>query len=159
MRLPNPILMTKNSKIILVAAVAVAAVVTPIVWHHYRTPAASKPPQASLDKPSRPLPDDAKSSAMTADQVARAFFEACGREDWDGVAKFWPPGAPPLEQRFKDYLGGLQIVSLGKPFQKTPYPGTYVPYEIRFKNGDVKKFNLAVRQDNPARRWFFDGGL
>jgi len=35
----------------------------------------------------------------------------------------------------------------------------FVPYEIRFQNGETKKFNLAVRQDNPGQPWYFDGGL
>jgi hypothetical protein len=49
--------------------------------------------------------------------------------------------------------------SLGEPFTKSPYPGVFVPYEIRFKNGESKKYNLAVRQDNPERKWYWDGGL
>jgi len=118
------------------------------------------PPRARQDTVvvSRPLPDDAKTSTMTADEFARAFFEACGREDWEQVAKFWPPGAP-LDDRFKNALAGLKIISLGKPFKQASYGGTFVPYEIQFKSGEVKKFNLAVRQDNPDHRWYFDGGL
>jgi len=33
------------------------------------------------------------------------------------------------------------------------------PYEIKFKSGKSKKFNLAVRNDNPAKRWMVDGGF
>jgi hypothetical protein len=28
---------------------------------------------------------------MTSDQTARAFFEACGKEDWDEVWEFLSP--------------------------------------------------------------------
>ena len=65
----------------------------------------------------------------------------------------------PVNQRLKDYLGGLEIVSLGKPFTSQAYPGQFVPYEIKLKDGTVKKHNLAVRKDNPAGRWQVDGGI
>jgi len=44
-------------------------------------------------------------------------------------------------------------------FKPKPYPGWFVPYEIKFKNGEVTKFNLAVRNDNPAKRYVVDGGI
>jgi hypothetical protein len=83
---------------------------------------------------------------------------------------------------FTNYFGGLEIVSLGKPFKGRiilagipagerkrmgaqgarkdfEYPGVYVPYEIRLKDGDVRKWQLAIRCDNPEHRWYFDGGM
>lgn len=101
-------------------------------------------------------PGDEKYAAMTPEQAARTFFEACGRSDWTEVGKFWPL---PLDDRLKQYLGGLEIVSLGKPFSSQGYGGRFIPYEIRLKGGGVKKHNLAVRNDNPTKRWFVDGGL
>jgi hypothetical protein len=102
------------------------------------------------------LSDNAKYEKMTPKDTARAFFEACGKEDWTEVQKFSPT---PLDERLKSLLGGMKIVSLGEPFQSKAYGGTYVPYEIRFKDGTVKKFNLAMRKDNPAHRYVWDGGL
>jgi hypothetical protein len=101
------------------------------------------------------LPDSEKYVSMTAEEAARAFFEACGREDWAEVAKF----NSAVTGRLKEYLGGVQIVSLGKAFTSRGYPGRFVPYEIKLKHGEVKKFNLAIRKDNPAHRWQVDGGL
>ena len=63
------------------------------------------------------LPDNEKYASMTAEQAARAFFEACGKGDWDEVAKF----VSPLTEQMKAYLGGLEIVSLGKAFTSEPY--------------------------------------
>jgi len=103
------------------------------------------------------LPDNEKYTSMKPDEVARTFFQACADEDWDEVLKYWPMTA--LSQEFKDGLGGLEIVSLGEPFQSGQYPGWFVPYEVKLKSGDVRKFNLAVRNDNPAKRWQVDGGL
>ena len=55
----------------------------------------------------------------------------------------------PLNETAKNYLGGLKIVSLGEPFQSKVYAGGkgwFIPYVIKLKNGDVKKFNLAMPQ-------------
>jgi len=108
---------------------------------------------AQLEPPK--LPDNEKYASMTAEQAARAFFEACSREDWTEVGKFMSPVTADL----KKYLGGLEIISLGDSFTSQAYVGRYVPYEIKLKNGDVKKYNLAIRKDNPAGRWQVDGGI
>ncbi len=92
---------------------------------------------------------------MTPKQAARAFFEACGKKDWDEVQKF----CSPCDRRLRAYLGGLQIVSLGTPFQSKGYGGWFIPYEIKLKDGTVKKWNLAMRKDNPAKRYVVDGGI
>jgi len=54
---------------------------------------------------------------MTAEQAARAFFEACAREDWDEAEKFMTP----MTDRTKEHLGGLKIVSLGESFTGENY--------------------------------------
>ena len=97
-----------------------------------------------------------------AKQIAREFFEAMGKGDWKEIDKLCPPGFPlsaQLNDQTKTMLNGLELVSLGNPFTKPGYPQVWVPYEIRFKTGETKKFNLALRQDNPEHRWYFDGGL
>jgi hypothetical protein len=50
------------------------------------------------------------------------------------------------------------VISVGEPFQSGLYAGYFVPYEIRLRDGTVKKYKLAVRNDNPAHRWVVDGG-
>ena len=62
-------------------------------------------------------------------------------------------------ESFKEDLGGLTIVAIGEPFQSKGYAGWYVPYEIKLKSGEVKKWNLAIRKDNPAKRFVLDGGI
>ncbi len=91
---------------------------------------------------------------MTPKEVAEALFTACAEENWDEFQKYWPDSG-----QMKDYLGGLEIISIGEPFQKGAYPGWFVPYEIKLKNGHVKKHNLAIRNDNAAKRYMFDGGI
>jgi outer membrane lipoprotein-sorting protein len=102
------------------------------------------------------LPDNQKYAAMTPEQTTRAFFEACGHGDWNEVSKYSPV---PFNDRIKEALGGLQIVSIGESFKSESYPGVFVPYEIKFKNGESQKQNLALKKDPKSNRWYFDGGL
>jgi hypothetical protein len=101
------------------------------------------------------LPDNDKYASMTAEQTARAFFEACSREDWNEAGKFMSP----INKQLKEYLGGLEIVSIGESFTSKAYGGRFVPYEIKLRSSQTKKWNLAVRKDNPAHRWVVDGGI
>jgi hypothetical protein len=100
------------------------------------------------------LPDNDKYAAMTSEQAARALFDACTREDWTEAAKFFNP----LSDSMKQYLGGVQVVSLGT--HTTLSNGAeIVPYEITLKNGETKKWNLGLKRDPTTRRWFVDGGI
>jgi len=100
---------------------------------------------------------DDKYQQMSPKEVAQAFFQACADEDWDEFLKFLPQSA--VSQAWKDWLGGLEIISIGEPFKSGLYPGWFVPYEIRFRDGYIKKMNLAVRNDNKANRYVVDGGF
>ena len=100
--------------------------------------------------------NDASYAGLTGEQAARRFFEACGREDWTEVGAFWPL---PMDDRIKGLFGGLKILSLGESFTSAAYPGRFVPYEIQVKDGQVRKHNLALKQDRKTGRWYVDGGL
>ncbi|MCJ7730364.1 MAG: hypothetical protein MUO27_10880 [Sedimentisphaerales bacterium] len=103
------------------------------------------------------LPDNAKYERMSPKESATTFFEACSQEDWNEVMKFWTVSA--VSEDIKQYYGRLQIISIGEPFKSGKYPGWFVPYEIKLKSGRIKKWNLAVRNDNPAKRYIVDGGF
>ena len=105
----------------------------------------------------RELADNEKYQQMGPRETAQAFFQACADENWDEVLKFRPTSAAP--QWLKDKYGGLEIVNIGEPFKSGLYAGWFVPYEVRLKSGGIRKFNLAVRNDNPAKRYVQDGGL
>lgn len=100
--------------------------------------------------------DDAIYAGLTAEQAARRFFEACGRDDWTEVSAFSPL---PMDDRLKGLLSGLKIVGLGESFTSAAYLGRFVPYEIQLKDGHVWKNNLALKQDGKRGRWHVDGGL
>jgi RNA polymerase sigma factor (sigma-70 family) len=166
------------------AVILAAGTVTPIVIHHYRANSSifsSKTELTDADNANYQ-----KLTGTTPAQVAQTFFDVCAKEDWAEAAKYWPPGLlkrrPDFMNGFTNYFGGLEIVSLGKPFKGRiilagipagerkrmgaqgarkdfDYPGVYVPYEIRVKCGDVRKWQLAIRCDNPEHHWYFDGGM
>jgi RNA polymerase sigma factor (sigma-70 family) len=156
---------TKAKTAIVVGVAAILAVgTTPIVIHHYRNaPIFSRTQELSSNEDAQ----YAKLTGTTPEQAAKAFFEACSQEDWTEAAKFWQPSTRypgPLGDKFQSYFRGMQVVSLGKPFwgwfsARGKYGGVWVPYEIRLKNGEVRKGQLQIQCDNPDKRWFVEGGL
>jgi len=103
------------------------------------------------------LPDNEKYLKMTPKEAATAFFQACANQNWDEFLKFWNMSA--ADANIKAYLGGLEVISIGEPFKSGLYPGWFVPYEIKMRNGEIKKHNLAIRNDNAAQRYIVDGGI
>ena len=95
-------------------------------------------------------------AGLTAEQAAEAIFEAIGSQDWDEAQNFFQA---PIDERFIQYFGGLEIVRIGKSFTSAAYPGVFIPYEISLLNGETKKHNLALKRDRLTGRWYFDGGL
>jgi outer membrane lipoprotein-sorting protein len=110
------------------------------------------PEDAVWPEESRILPDNDKYEKMTPAEAARAFFEACAKEDMKEARKF----APAIGDRC--YLRGLKLIKIGEPFQSKPYPHWFVPYEIKLKSGKVIKHNLAFRKHEVAKRYIVDGG-
>ncbi len=149
--------MTTGNKIAITAAAVLAAlIVTSAFWFNYR--------KTHLPPNSRHVlqPALTPERATQAKQLARDFFDALGKADWAKVDKLCPPGfglSAKLDDQTKTILDGLTLVSLGEPFTKPGFPQVWVPYEIQFKSGESKKYNLAVRQDNPEHKWYWDGGL
>jgi RNA polymerase sigma factor (sigma-70 family) len=172
------------------AVVLAAGTTTPIVVHvvHQHQAAAS----IFSSKTELTDADNAnyqQQTGTTPAQVAQAFFDACSKEDWTEAVKYWPAdprvknAVPSLPDELKQIYGGMEVISLGKPFKARisiakmielqpearnqfrstkgdfAYPGVYVPYEIRLKDGTIKKWQLAIRCDNPDHRWYFDGGM
>lgn len=100
-------------------------------------------------------------SGVTSEQLAKQFLTACHDENWEKVRQFMPGFMNFLQLQFaiKTEYGGLTILSIGKSFKSGNYPGEFVPYEIKKKNGSIKKWNLAIRNDNPEKKWVLDGGF
>jgi outer membrane lipoprotein-sorting protein len=108
---------------------------------NWMTEPSTKPAQLSLNGPK---------------EAATYFFDALAHEDWDSVLQvISQTKVPPV---MKEMYGGLQLISIGEPFQSGLYPGYFVPYQVRLRDGSTRTFKLAVRNDNPAHRWMIDGG-
>jgi outer membrane lipoprotein-sorting protein len=104
--------------------------------------------------PAEQMPS-ARALPQSPKDAADMFFDALSRQDTDELLAVYPASAAPP---WVKGITSLQVVSLGEAFQSGQYPGWFVPYEIQI-NGETKKHNLAVRNDNPAHRWVFDGGF
>jgi hypothetical protein len=93
----------------------------------------------------------------TPREAAVMLFDAFAREDWEQVLMF--RRATSIDPGMKRVYGGLEVISIGEPFQSGPFPHWFVPYEVKLKSGRVKQHKLALRNDNRAKRWLADGGL
>ena len=157
----------KTAIVVGTAVILAAGTTAPIVIHHYRA-------NDSIFSWTKELTDsdNARFVALTGTtpaQAARTFLEATSSGDWAEVAKYWAPELlkkhPEEMETHKNFYGGMELISLGKPFKgkvvesRREYSGVWVPYEIRLKNGSIKKWQLAIRCDNPEHRWYFDGGM
>jgi hypothetical protein len=122
----------------------------------------TQPPQGVATQDARQMMTQSGVPAQNARDAAQQFFTALGRNDWDTVNRMHPFMTPILKRYpgWGEQLKGLEIVSLGEPFKSGQFPGWFVPYEIRYRNGEIKKMNLAVRNDkNPQGLWQVDGGF
>jgi outer membrane lipoprotein-sorting protein len=105
-------------------------------------------------------PEEMKPAAVTLNgpkDAAAYFFDSLAHERWDDVLAVYPTSK--ISDEVKSDYGGLQVISLGEPFQSGIYPGYFVPYQIRMRNGYVKTHNLAVKNVGAAHRWVVDGGF
>jgi RNA polymerase sigma factor (sigma-70 family) len=179
----------KTAIVVGVAVVLAAGTTTPIVVHHYRA-------NTSIFSWTKELSDSDNANyetltGTTPEQVARTFFEACSQEDWTEAAKYWwsdprkKNSDASIPDGFKQHYGGLEIISIGKPFKARiriaklievqpelrnqlkgrslngdfAAPSVFVPYEMRLKDGTIRKWHLPIRCDNPDHRWYFEGGM
>jgi hypothetical protein len=100
------------------------------------------------------LPDNEKYQKMSPKEAAKAFFDACAKEDWNEFLKFW--SATAVDEKIKSYLGGLEIISIGEPFKSGGYGGWFVPYEIKLPP-TASEFHLRLSNANSAKRFVITG--
>jgi hypothetical protein len=128
------------------------------VCHHFHPPVA---PQARRTVQS-PLPSQ---DAAAAQQAARDFLTAVKDADWDTVAKFWPT-SPGVNKKFddvfpaktKDFVSGMEVVSIGTPYRESGTGWTMIPYEVQFKGGFSQTNSLWMQKQHDGQ-WIFGGGF
>ena len=98
---------------------------------------------------------------VSSRHVAELFLGGMAKDDWKLVEQacdfFRNPSGK--VKRIKDQFSGLQVIKIGQAFKSGIYPGEFVPYEIKLRTGEIKKHNLAVRNDNQSKTWTVDGGF
>jgi len=98
----------------------------------------------------------APEASIAMKQMTKDFWQALSEDDYKKVGNLSPY---PLSEKNHCY-SGLAIVKIGEPYKSfNGYAGFYVPYEIRLKDGYIKKWQLAIRNDNPAKSYRVDGGF
>ena len=103
-----------------------------------------------------------KFTNISSEKAARQFLEACSNEKWSEIEDVFDLLKNLNAERtsqLKEYLGGMQIVSIGEPFKSGKYPGEFVPYTIKLKDGKIHEHNLSLRNDNKNKVWIIDGGI
>jgi hypothetical protein len=99
-------------------------------------------------------------AGVTSEEAAKKFFVAWQKADWKTVDQLMPGVINSTDgEQVKQEFAGLTILSIGESFRSGQYVGEFVPYEVRLKSGKVKKMNLALRNDNPDKKWMVDGGF
>jgi hypothetical protein len=139
-----------------VAAILVVGTMAPIVAHHYRN--------ASMYSS---LGGMTQEQTAQTQQATRVLFEAVGNGDWNKVNALCRRGEPLadlIDPKIKARLIGLELVSLGEPFVETNNFGiSFVPYEIRLKNGETHKHRLGMIRSYRDQKWVcvcgISGGL
>jgi RNA polymerase sigma factor (sigma-70 family) len=158
----------KTAVVVGVLAVLTIGIVTPIYRHNaaafYDPVFLWKTKELSSDEEAQ----YARWSGETPTEVAKTFFEACSQENWTKVAEFWPAPCH-FDDKDKQTYGGLQVISVGKPFwawlrvihRKLGSHGgsVFMIYKIRLKTGRVTKIQVDFRCDNPEKHWYLDGLL
>jgi len=98
---------------------------------------------------------------ISSKKVTELFFDGMANNNWkqvEDVCDFFKSNTIKIK-KIKEYFGGLKVITIGEPFKSGLYPGEFVPYEIKLKSGEIKKFNLVVRNDNRNKIWVVDGGF
>jgi hypothetical protein len=106
-------------------------------------------PAEELPTANRPLPQTPRDAALQ-------FFMGMAGEDWELVQSVYAGG---VTASLKNHGARLTVISVGEPFQSGLLRRWFVPYEIQLRTGHVKRWALALRNDNSAGRWVVDGGF
>jgi outer membrane lipoprotein-sorting protein len=102
----------------------------------------------------KPLADGGKYEKLKPKEALEAFFAACKKKDWKEAGKFLIDSTS--GQNLEKEMGSLATmdVHVGEPTPAKDADCWDVPVQISV----TKKHNLALRSDNPAKRFVVDGG-
>jgi hypothetical protein len=110
------------------------------------------------------LPDNDTYAKMSPQEAVKAFYEAFSKLDFNEMRKFMPDSyvneiKGELKEAAKhgiDVQKQLPVVEVGDAFWSQEQSAYFVKCRDLSR---IKKWNLAVRNDNPAKRYVVDGGF
>ncbi|MBA7646192.1 hypothetical protein ES703_53954 [subsurface metagenome] len=104
------------------------------------------------------LPDNEVYAKMSPDEVVKAFTEAFSKQDFNEMRKFAPDS---FVEEWKSEFGETgEKPSTFEVTGEASWSAEKSAYFVKCRiKGKVKKWNLAIRNDNPAKRYMFDGGI
>jgi hypothetical protein len=104
------------------------------------------------------LPDNDTYVKMSAEETVRSLLEAYLRQDWDEMRKFVP--ASFVEEWKSDFGNTTEKPPSFEITEEALWSAEHSAYYVKCRiEGLVKKWNLAIRNDNSANRYVFDGGI
>jgi hypothetical protein len=104
------------------------------------------------------LPDNDTYAKMSPEETVGAFLDAYSRQDWDKMRKFAPNSF--VEELKGDFGNTAENPPSFEIKGKALWSAEQSAYLVKCRiEGGVKKWNLAIRNDNPANRYMFDGGI
>jgi outer membrane lipoprotein-sorting protein len=109
------------------------------------------------------LADNDTYAKMSPQEALKKYYSAVSILDFNEMGKFVPDS---YIKKFKsecemaakygiDVQKQLPIVEVGE----SSWSAEQSAYFVKCRESRIKKFNLAVRNDNPAKRWVVDGGF
>lgn len=113
-----------------------------VKWEEYKIPAGNE-----------------KESSFTPEDIVAIVFSDLSKGDFETHKSIWGSLPTSILKLMNKNYEGLEVINIGKAFQSGTYPGYYVPYKIKLKNGNIKNQNLTIRNDNSNKAWMLDGGL
>lgn len=121
--------------------------------------------QDGMEWPKEPdiLVDNDIYAKMSPDEVVKAYFDAFSRLDWDIMRKFMPVDyVDKMEHQYDEAVMNNIDIQKNLPtieILETFWSAEHSSYFVTYREFRVKKYNLAIRKDNSAKRFVVDGGL
>ncbi|HVM89381.1 MAG TPA: hypothetical protein VMT76_14430 [Puia sp.] len=105
--------------------------------------------------------DLSKGLANKADakEIAALALNDLSKADFTAHKELWAQFNFMTKKILSQNYAGSKIIKIGEPFRSGSYAGIFVPYEIKLPTGYLKKFVLALRNDNLYKIWLVDGGI
>jgi hypothetical protein len=113
------------------------------------------------------LPNNDAYARLSPAEAVQAYFTASTHTNWDEMAKFDP--AYDVQHDKDGFETGASIAAQMGVDARTLVPNMQAgeafwsqeqnAWLVRCTANQTKKWNLAIRKDNPAGRWQVDGGL